>query len=60
MLGFENLTWAPLSRDLIDLSLLSVAERNWVDTYHKDVLAKIGPLVDGDVRDWLEVACAPL
>ncbi len=60
MLGFENLTWAPLSRDLIDLSLLSVAERNWVDIYHKDVLAKIGPLVDGDVRGWLEVACAPL
>ena len=60
MLGFANLTWAPLARDLIDLELLSPAELAWVNRYHNDVLAKIGPLVDGEVLDWLNAQCAPL
>ncbi|WP_084418105.1 aminopeptidase P family protein [Henriciella litoralis] len=60
MLGFENLTWAPLARDLIALDLLTPAEREWVDTYHADVLEKIGPLVDGEVSDWLTAQCTPL
>lgn len=60
MLGFENLTWAPLARTLIDTGLLLPAERDWVDTYHASVWEKIGPLVEGDVKDWLEAACAPL
>ena len=60
MLGFANLTWAPLARDLIDLDLLSADERAWVDQYHDDVLVKIGPQVDGDVKTWLERACQAL
>jgi Xaa-Pro aminopeptidase len=60
MLGFANLTWAPLARDLIDLDLLSPAELAWVNRYHNDVLARIGPLVDGEVLDWLNAQCAPL
>lgn len=60
MLGFECLTFAPLSRDLIDTSLLSQAERDWVDDYHQRVLGEIGGLVDGDARDWLDGACAAL
>ncbi|MEQ9314836.1 MAG: aminopeptidase P family protein [Henriciella sp.] len=60
MLGFANLTWAPLARDLIVKSMLSPAELEWVDQYHRDVLERIGPLVDGEVADWLNAACAPL
>lgn len=60
MLGFQNLTWAPLSRDLIDLDLLSPAELAWVNDYHNQVLDRIGPLVDGEVHDWLNAQCAPL
>lgn len=60
MLGFENLTWAPLARDLIDTSLLSADQIAWVNGYHRDVLEKIGPLVDGEVKIWLEAACAAL
>ncbi len=60
MLGFRNLTWAPLARDLIVLDLLSRAERSWVDQYHADVQTKIGPLVDGDAGEWLKQACKPL
>ncbi|MGB3626846.1 MAG: aminopeptidase P family protein [Henriciella sp.] len=60
MLGFANLTWAPLARDLIMTSMLSPAEHDWVDQYHRDVLERIGPLVETEVADWLRAACAPL
>ncbi len=60
MLGFETLTWAPLARNLIDMRQLSWIERQWINTYHADVLAKIGPLVDPDTAEWLNTACIPL
>lgn len=60
MLGFECLTFAPLSRDLIVPDLLTPQEHDWVDDYHQRVLAEISPLVEGDVLQWLKAACAPL
>lgn len=60
MLGFETLTMAPIDRRLIEVGLLSDAERAWVDAYHAEVLAKVGPLMDGEAQAWLETACAPL
>ncbi len=60
MLGFTNLTWAPIHRDLIDRDMLNRAERDYVNNYHASVIEKIGPLVDGDVKSWLKGACAPL
>ncbi|MBX3476011.1 MAG: aminopeptidase P family protein [Brevundimonas sp.] len=60
MLGFEQLTLAPLDRKLIDVDLLTPDERAYVDGYHAQVLAKVGPLLDGEVRDWLTAQSAPL
>ena len=60
MLDFETLTWVPLDRRLIDVSLVSGPERDWVDSYHAQTLALIGPRVEGPVLDWLTAACAPL
>ena len=60
MHGFENLTWAPIDRDLIDVALLTPAERGYMDGYHGRVLELIGPLVSPEVRTWLETVCAPL
>jgi Xaa-Pro aminopeptidase len=60
MLGFEPLTLAPIDRALIDETMLSDAERGWVDAYHARVLAAIGPELDEAARRWLEGACAPL
>ena len=60
MLGFECLTFAPLARDLIDVKLLSKAERNWVNDYHKRVLKLLGRKLDGEVKDWLKKACAKI
>jgi len=60
MLAFETLTWVPIDRRLIVAEMLSTAERGWLNAYHADTLARIGPLVEGAARDWLEAACAPL
>jgi Xaa-Pro aminopeptidase len=60
MLGFETLTLAPLDRALIVPALLSPEEKAWVNAYHADVSAQIAPLLEGEERQWLEAACAPL
>ena len=60
MLGFETLTFAPIERRLIVKEMLSAKEIAWVDAYHRDVLAKIGPQLEADEREWLEAACAAL
>ena len=60
MHGFETLTLAPFDRQLIAADLMTTEERDWLDAYHARVLAEIGPMVDGEVRAWLEAAAAPL
>ncbi|MGI8611414.1 MAG: aminopeptidase P family protein [Sphingomicrobium sp.] len=60
MLGFETLTHAPIERRLIVKEMLSHQELAWLNAYHANVLAKIGPSLEGEDRAWLEQACAPL
>jgi Xaa-Pro aminopeptidase len=60
MLGFENLTLAPIDRALIEPSLLTPEERAWVDAYHARVRAAITPLVDAKTAAWLKDATAKL
>jgi Xaa-Pro aminopeptidase len=60
MLGFDTLTFAPIDRRLIEVSMLTEAERVWLNAYHVQVLEKIGPQVEGEVREWLEAECAVL
>ncbi len=60
MLGFETLTLAPIDRRLIDVGLLSEAERHWLDAYHARVLKEVGDHLEGDELAWLKRACAPL
>ena len=64
MLGFETITFAPLDKQLIDVVMLTAAERAWVDAYHASVLAKLSGALHGshatDDVVWLTAACAPL
>jgi Xaa-Pro aminopeptidase len=59
-LGFETLTFAPIDRRLIDTGMLSARETAWLDDYHRQVLALIGPQLQGEDLTWLETQCAPL
>ena len=60
MLAFETLTYVPFDRRLIDASLLTGAERHWIDGYHADTLRLLAPLLGTSDHDWLTKACAPL
>ena len=60
MHGFEQLTLAPLDRKLIDVDLLTPDERAYVDAYHAEILAKVGPLLDGEPLAWLKTQAAAL
>ena len=59
-LEFESITLAPIDTRLIDLNLLTSAERDWLNAYHARVWTEIGPLVSGDVKNWLQQATAAL
>ena len=60
MLGFENLTLAPIDRALIEPSLLTPEERAWVDAYHARVREALTPLLDAKTAAWLMEATAKL
>ncbi|KAE9598125.1 putative hydrolase [Lupinus albus] len=52
-LGFEKLTYVPIQIKLVDLSLLSAIEIDWLNNYHSQVWEKVSPLVDGSAQQWL-------
>ena len=60
MLSFENLTFAPIDRRLIDARLLSPAERDWLNAYHASLPAKLGHLLDDADKAWLAQATQPV
>jgi Xaa-Pro aminopeptidase len=60
MFGFETLTFVPIDQRLIDASMLSDRELQWLNDYHAAVLALIGPQLNGEDKQWLERQCAPL
>ncbi|MFT5540825.1 MAG: Xaa-Pro aminopeptidase [Alphaproteobacteria bacterium] len=60
MHAFETLTLAPIERALIDVKLLSPAERAWLDAYHARVRKVIGPKLDAKSRAWLNKATAKI
>ena len=52
-LNFENLTLAPIEKDLINFDLLNKKERNYLFDYHLNVYAKISKFLDIKERKWL-------
>ena len=55
-LEFETLTLTPIDLRLVDEKLLTEAERDWLNAYHKRVFKEIGPQVKGEVKAWLKDA----
>ena len=52
-LFFENLTMAPIEKDLINYKLLNKPERNYLFKYHLDVYAKISEYLNQNEKKWL-------
>ena len=61
-LGFENLTYLPYERNLIDLNLISNDMMKYIDDYHKKVYEVLSPFVKDDhkVLDYLKRKTQPL
>ncbi|MET0589423.1 MAG: aminopeptidase P family protein [Novosphingobium sp.] len=58
--GFEVLTFAPIERRLVDLSLMTREDLDWWNDYHARVVEVVGPRLDGEALAWLKAECAPL
>ncbi|WP_370304250.1 aminopeptidase P family protein [Pseudooceanicola sp.] len=59
-LNWRTLTFVPIDRRLIVVEMLTAAERAWIDSYHAEVVEKIGPRLGKTARMWLDAAAAPL
>ncbi len=59
-MGFETLTLVPFDASLLDLSLMTPDDIAWWNAYHAQVLAVIGPRLEGEDRAWLEARCQPI
>lgn len=46
--GFEHITLVPFCRALIDVDLLTADEREWLNSYYGEVIAKVRPRLEGD------------
>lgn len=57
---FETVTFAPISKALIKADMLSPEEKSWLNDYHDQVYRKISPLVEDDVKAWLQHSTSPL
>ncbi len=53
MLAFETLTLAPIDTRLVNVGMLSIAERNWLNAYHRRVYQAHEASLDLDERRWL-------
>jgi len=60
MLEWETLSFAPIDRRLINTNLLTPEARMWLNAYHAEVAAKIGPRVSETTKVWLEKVTAPV
>jgi Xaa-Pro aminopeptidase len=59
-LEFETLTLAPIDLACIEPGLLTDAERQWLNDYHRRVRETVGPEVDEATRAWLAEATRAL
>ena len=52
-LNFETITYCPIDTRLIEPSLLTQIESDWLNSYHSQVYAELKDRVDGAALEWL-------
>ena len=50
---FQNLTMAPIEKDLINFDLLTVNEKSYLFKYHLEVYSKISKFLNQNEKKWL-------
>ncbi|EIK94652.1 Xaa-Pro aminopeptidase [Pseudomonas sp. M47T1] len=52
-LNFETLTLCPIDTRCLLVDTLTAEERDWLNAYHRQVLERVAPLVEGEALAWL-------
>ena len=52
-LKFENLTLAPIDKDLIDFKMLDNNEKNYLFSYHLNIYSKLSKYLNSNEKRWL-------
>ncbi len=61
MMGFETISFAPFDVRAVEVALLNVDERAWLNAYHAEVFEKISPLLSDTAElAWLTKATKPI
>ena len=53
-LHFENLTLAPIEKNLINFKLLNNKEKKYLNEYHKKVYLTLKPYLNKNEKGWLK------
>ena len=59
-LGFEVLTFVPIDTKLIDIKLLNIQEKKWINSYHSKVFHKINKFLNKKEVEWLKEKTLPI
>ena len=57
---FDNLTMAPIEKELIDLSILNKKEKDWINKYHKNVFDNLEKFMNKIEISELKKACSAI
>lgn len=57
---FETLTFCPFFKSTIVKELLSAEEIDWLNNYHKQCEEKLGPHLEGEVKEWFLEIVKPI
>jgi Xaa-Pro aminopeptidase len=60
MLAFETITMAPIDLNPVETSMLTQAERDWLNAYHAEVRSTVSPGLSDTDRSWLDEATRPI
>ncbi len=60
LLYFENLSWCPIDRDLVEKDLLNKQEIDWLNKYHLNVFIKLNKFINDKEKKWLKMVTEPL
>jgi Xaa-Pro aminopeptidase len=59
-LSFETLTLCPIDKKLVNATLLSNEEVDWLNDYHSRIIAETNTYLEPDVLEWLKIQCSPI
>ena len=57
---FENLTMAPIDKDMIETNILNQKERDWLNSYHKKVYENLKKTMNNSEIKELKKACSAI